>query len=343
MKKILLLIGIGIGIGIGLALWQIQSSRLHLEEQSRFMMGTYVTIQAAGPGEVVSAAIDLAFERMGEIEIKFNALNPKSPLYAFNHQGAPVRDREVLDLIYVALEVSRDSQGAFDITVGPLIKLWRFSGDSPHPPEEEEIKEALENIGYEHLVFTKEGLKADKKDVSIGLGGIAKGYAVARAAETLRAEGITSALIDAGGDIYALGRKDREQWKVGIQHPRRRGLLGYLKVSDMAVMGSGDYERFFIKEGRRYHHILDPRTGYPAEDLTSVTVIYPDAAIADAWATAFFVLGPKKTLEMVEKISDMEVVMVTSEEEILYSSGLKKILNLFPSRLSQVKGVPFES
>lgn len=320
-----------IGLGIGLAFWRIQNSRsLHLEVQSRLMMGTYVTIQAAGPKETVSRAIDLAFERVSEIEVKFNALNPESPLYAFNNQGTPIRDREILGLIRVALEVSHASSGAFDITVYPLIKLWKFYGDSPHLPSEQEIKDCLERIGYEHLVFTNGGLKTDKESISIDLGAIAKGYAVSEAVEVLKAEGVTSALIDAGGDIYALGKKDRKPWKVGIQQPRGEGLLGHLEVTDMAVMGSGDYEKFFIKEGQRYHHIFNPKTGYPAEGLSGITIIHPDPIMADAWATALFVLGSERGLEIVERIPAMETIMVTAQGKILYSSGLKKIFKPVP-------------
>ena len=150
------------------------------------------------------------------------------------------------------------------------------------------------------------------------------------AANDLKTKGVTSALIDAGGDVYALGKKGRDFWKIGIRDPRRDDILGYLEVEDLAVMGSGDYEKFFIEKGKRYHHIFDPNTGYPAEGLTGSTLIHRDPMLADAWNTAIFVLGPKRGLELVEKIPGMETMMVKSSGEIVYSSGLKDALQAMP-------------
>ncbi len=302
----------------------------NLEKGTSFMMGTYVTIYAAGPKETASRAIDLAFARMREVDEKFNPANAKSPLHAFNNKGVPISDEEVLLVVRKALEVGRESGGAFDITVFPLTLLWGFDTENPHLPSEPQIKEGLKRVGYEHLLLGDEKLEKDMEGTAINLGGIAKGYAVGQAVEVLKAEGVTSALIDAGGDVYALGSKKGAPWKVGIRKPRGEGLLGYLEVKDTAVMGSGDYERFFMKDGRRYHHILDPATGYPAEGLAAVFVIYPDPMMADAWATALFVTGPEKGLEIVEKIPGMEIIMVTTSGEKLYSSGLRNALKVVP-------------
>jgi thiamine biosynthesis lipoprotein len=211
------------------------------------------------------------------------------------------------------------------------VELWGFYGDSSHLPQDEEIKDCLSKIGYKYLTTIKnEKLERSKENISIDLGGIAKGYSVSQAAKALKAEGVTSALIDAGGDVYALGKKGGKFWNVGIRSPRGEDLLGYVEVEDLAVMGSGDYERFFIKDGKRYHHILSPKSGYPAEGLSGITVIYTDPIIADAWATALFVLGPEKGPEIVEKIPGMETIMVTTSGKILYSSGLKNALKVIP-------------
>jgi thiamine biosynthesis lipoprotein len=303
-KKVRLTLIVLAVVFVGLLAVRIYNSRrFHLEKQARFMMDTYVTIYAVGPKKVTSRAIDLALDRMQEVDTKFNILNPKSPLYAFNRQGVPISDQEILDVVRLALEVSHDSGGAFDITISPLIELWGFYGDSPNLPQEQEIRECLNKIGYRHLNIEDGRLERTKEDMGIDLGGIAKGYSVSQAAkvlkaegatsalidaggDVLKAEGATSALIDAGGDVYALGKKGRKFWNVGIRSPRGEDLLGYVEVEDLAVMGSGDYERFFIEDGKRFHHILDPKTGYPAEGLSGITVIYPDPIIADAWATA---------------------------------------------------------
>ncbi len=320
-KIALILIAVVIIVSLGIRIYN--SYRFHLEKQTRFMMDTYVTLYAVGPEKITSRAIDLALDRMQEVDEKFNALNPESPIYAFNHRNVPIADEEILNVIRYALKVSATSGGAFDITIAPLVKLWGFYGDSPRLPRAKEIEDTLSKIGYKYLLFRDGKLDKTKADIAIDLGGIAKGYGVLQASKVLLEEGVASALIDAGGDVYALGKKGRKFWKVGIRNPRGEELLGYVEVEDLAVMGSGDYERFFIKDSRRFHHILDPRTGYPAQDLSGVTLIHPDPMVADAWCTALFVLGPGKGLEIIDKISDMEAILITTEGEKLYSSGLK--------------------
>ncbi len=300
--------------------------RFHVEKQTRFMMSTYVTVHAVGPQRVTAPAINLAFDRMQELETKLNHLNPKSPLYAFNHEGTPITDPEILEVVNLALEVARNSDGAFDITVEPLIEVWGFYGESPHLPTREEIKTSLEKVGYRSLVCSESALVKTRKDVRIDLGGIAKGYIVREAAKILRQQGVTSALIDAGGDVYALGKRGGDLWKVGIRSPRGEALLGYVEVEDLAVMGSGDYERFFMENGKRYHHIFDPKTGYSTEGVTGATLIHADPVLANAWSKPIFVLGPERGMQLVQKIPGMEAVVVTTSGEILYSSGLKHAL-----------------
>lgn len=322
------LVGILLLAALGVRIYN--THRFHLEKQTRFMMDTFVTIYAVGPETVTSRAIDLALDRMQEVDTKFNMLNPQSLLYAFNHKGVPISDPEILDVVRTALQVGDESDGAFDITVAPLIELWGFYGDSPHVPKKQEIEDCLTDIGYKYLTIRDGKLEKSNERVRIDLGGIAKGYAIREGAKVLKEGGVTSALIDAGGDVYALGRKGRKPWNVGIKNPRGEDLLGYVEVEDLAVLGSGDYERCFFNEGKRYHHIFNPKTGYPAEGLTGITLIYPDPMVADAWNTALFVLGPEKGLEVLEKMPGMETIMVTTSGEILYSSGFKDQLKALP-------------
>lgn len=300
--------------------------RFHLEKQIRFMMDTYVTVYTIGPKAKALPAINAALDRMQAVDAKFNSRNPGSPVYAFNARNVPITDREILDVVTLALQIAKDTDGAFDITVEPLIELWGFYGDSPRLPRPEEIQNCLKQVGYSNLVLSDTQLKKKKADVKIDLGAIAKGYAIGQAAKVLRDQGVTSALIDAGGDIYALGTKASELWKVGIRNPRGDKILGYLEVQDLAVMGSGDYERFFEREGKRYHHIFDPKTGYPAAGLIGTTLVHPDPTVADGWNTAIFVLGPEKGLDLVEKIPGMEALMVTTSGKVVYSSGLAHAL-----------------
>lgn len=318
-------------IAVFAALWGIRSYnsyRFHVEKETRFMMDTYVTLYAIGPQKITSKAINLALARMQEIDTKFNHLNPKSPIYAFNKSGEPITDPEILNLLQVAFEVSKKSDGAFDITVEPLVELWGFYGKSYYVPKDEEIKDCLSKVGYQHLALNNGKLEKDNPDTKIDLGGIAKGYALVEAVRVLKAQGITSALIDAGGDVYALGKRGKKLWKVGIKDPRQEGVLGYVEVEDLAVLGSGDYERFFIQDDKRYHHIFNPKTGYPTEGVMSVTLIYSNPVVAQAWTKVPFVLGPKKGLELLEKISGMEAIIITASGEKLFSSGLKHSLNV---------------
>ncbi len=224
---------------------QYNRYRFHVEKQTRFMMNTYVTVYAIGPRTKTLAPTNAALDRMQAVDAKFSSRNPDSPVYNFNLNNVPISDREILDVVALALQIAKDSDGAFDITVAPLIELWGFYGDAPKLPARTAVIRCLNQVGYTNLILTDTELRKKDVDVKIDLGAIAKGYAVAQAAKVLRDRGLTSALIDAGGDIYALGKKANQLWKVGVRMPRGDDILGYLEVEDLAVMGSGDYERFF--------------------------------------------------------------------------------------------------
>lgn len=304
--------------------------RFHLEKETRFMMDTVVTIYAVGPKDKTSRAMDLAFDRMAEVNAKFSAFNPEGPVYAFNHQGTAISDPEILAVVRHALDVSRKTGGAFDITVSPLIELWGFYSGHTRLPDEAEIRACLDRVGYTYLHVKDGRLEKSRPDVRIDLGAIAKGYNIGQAVEVLKENGVTSALVDAGGDVYALGKKGRQSWHVGIKGPRETRILGYVDAENLAVVGSGDYERYFTLNEKRYHHIFDPRTGYPADGVSSITLIAPDPMAADAWATALFVLGPEKGLAAAEGMPGLEVLMVTTGGDKILSSGLRGQLKQLP-------------
>jgi thiamine biosynthesis lipoprotein len=327
MKKINIFLAVILVLMLGA--WSIRSYNLgkhRLAQQTRFLMDTYVTVYAAAPKKEALVAINRAFERMKEASTKFNAYDIQSPLYLFNQKNVPISDPEVLKVIRAALDVSEKTDGAFDITVMPLTRLWGFSAASgpPRLPLPDEIKEALKNVGFRHLSFKDGKLVKDQENIQIGLGAIAKGYVVGEAIKVLKDSGITSAIVVAGGDVYALGKNRSGFWKVGIKNPRGDEPLGYLEVEDRAVMGSGDYERSFIKDNKRYHHIFDPRTGYPALRCQGTFVIYPDPILADAWATALFVMGPEAGSKIIEQMPDMESLVVTANGDIITSEGFPR-------------------
>ncbi|MDP7421864.1 MAG: FAD:protein FMN transferase [bacterium] len=327
-KRALIVLSIILLAGGGFFLYRKHSSR-PVQKRMRFIMDTYCTIQVPGGKEVVPA-INKALDRMQEVDAKFNAQDEESPIAEFNQKAIPVSDKEIVNMVRAALQISDRSGGAFDITVGPLLKLWGFYTDTTRVPAEDEIETVLERLGYRYLEIKEGYLVKRKSGVQIDLGGIAKGYAIREAVRVLKNEGITSALIDAGGDIYAHGQVYGVPWRIGIRNPLGEGVLGVLDMSDLSVATSGSYERFFEQDGIRYHHLLDPKTGYPAGELIGVTVVCKDPMLADAWATALFVMGPEKGMELVETAGMAQVIMVTDEEELLCSSGLTRIFHEFP-------------
>jgi thiamine biosynthesis lipoprotein len=194
-----------------------------------------------------------------------------------------------LGLYRKAYEVYLHSDGAFDLTVAPLSRLWGFLNGQPHLPSSREIKKILPLIGMDKIKIENNRLFLGQGQ-QLDWGGIAKGYGVDLASCRVRALGVTRGFINAGGDLYCWGRNPEDtQWKIGIKHPRRNGFLGVLAISDLAATTTGDYQRYFIHQGKRYHHVFDPHTGYPAQGKTSVTVVGPEASLCDALSTALFV------------------------------------------------------
>lgn len=326
MKKY---IGIIFILVIGICVFYFVSKNeadLPMQKRTRYLMDTYCTIQI--PGNVkVTGIIDKALDKVEEINKKFNMLNPESPLYDFNNNNIPIKDKELVDLIKIALEVSKKSEGAFDITVTPLVRLWGFYGDIPKDPkipQKSEIKKCLKKVGYKNLIIKDDMVTKINKDIEIDLGAIAKGYAVGECLKILKDAGVKSAIIDLGHDIYALGKLNGKSWRVGINNPRGKGVIGVFEISDLSVVTSGDYERFFEKNGIKYNHIINPKNGYPAKEIISSTIITPDATMADALSTAVFVLGKDEGLKMIEKIPKTEAVIITGTGEVLCSLGLKE-------------------
>lgn len=241
-------------------------------------------------------------------------------------QGDVEFAEEDRDLLRRAVQLSKRTDGAFDITIGLLEQVWGFKGNNPHLPREEEIAEALARTGYEHLRILEGEVHLDK-GFMVDFGGISKGYAVDRVVEVLKGKGIRSGLVDAGGDLRVFGEKpEGTPWTIGIKHPQEQGaLLGTFKIDSGAVATSGNYERAFTEQGISYHHIIDPGTGYPATGCVSVTVWADDAVTADAFATAVFVLGPERGLKLVESLPRIEAVIVFEKNEkmeIVTSEGI---------------------
>jgi thiamine biosynthesis lipoprotein ApbE len=285
-----------------------------LFKETRLVMGTYAEVSVYDTDkEKAARAVDEALGEMERLDGLMSNYKPTSELSRINRDAplAPTGcDPELLGVIEDSLDYSRLSGGAFDITVEPLASMWGFYEGKVRVPETDEIEEILPAVSYKNIEIAA-GADGGSRLISfshpgtrIDLGGIGKGFAVDKAVDTLKRLEITSALVNLGGNIYALGHPPGvDAWKIGVQHPRDRDtLLGYLELKDKGVATSGDYERFVTINGKRYSHILDPRSGMPVGKVVSVTVIADTAMEADALSTAAFILGPEEGEDLLEDI-----------------------------------------
>ncbi len=299
-------------------------------KKSKTLMGTEMEITVVSADEKAAhKAIDAAFAEIRRIEELMSTYIPESQVSKINSAAGDkaVRvDKELLSLIKKSKEYAELTDGGFNIAVGPLIKLWKIA-EGENIPGSEEIKRAKEIINYKDIAVDekKSAVFLRKKGMAIDLGGIAKGYASDRAEIVLKKNGIVSGIVAVAGDINAFGKKaDGNKWRVGIQHPRKKdAFIGIIELEDEAVSTSGDYERFFIKDGKRYHHIIDPKTGKPADKCQSVTIVAKEATATDALSTGIFVIGLEKGMELIERLPDVEGIIIDAKGNISVSSGLK--------------------
>ncbi|MBN2241131.1 MAG: FAD:protein FMN transferase [Acidobacteria bacterium] len=295
-------------------------------KRTQVALGTFVDIEVRdSDSEKADLAIAAAFQEVQRIHREFSPFNKSGPLYLLNQSDedtVPV-SRELYDLLLACDAVHKKTEGAFDPAMEALFRVWRIWGEHPVVPSEEAVQAARTLSGW-NRVRLDEGLTITRPPgVEISFGAIAKGYAVDRMAEILREHGVQYALCNAGGEIRTLGGG----WVVGIQHPSiREGLVRKISLAGMAVATSGDYEQHHEEKGKRYHHILDPATGYPAEGSSSVTVIAPTCIEADAYATGIFVLGPERGMDLVNRTPGMEAMLIDKTGAVLYSEKFKDYL-----------------
>ena len=299
-------------------------------------MGTHLAFAAYTTPSVgakqVRDAFDAAISEIRRIETLMTTWRPDSEISKINAAAGKSAIRvsdETLAVIKDSIHTSAISEGTFDITFHTLHGLWKFDEDlDPHPPSERDIKARLPFVGYKNIVVddAKKTVMLAKEKTQIGLGGIAKGYAVDRAVAVLEQVGLTSFFVQAGGDLFARGKKpDGTDWQAGIRDPRgpENKWFAKLPLSDHAFSTAGDYERSYVVGGKRYHHIIDPRTGYPATACRSVTVWATRALVADEIDDAVFILGPKKGLELVESLEGVGAVIVDAKNNLWVSKRLQ--------------------
>ncbi len=320
-----------------------RNSALEKISKDIFVMDTMINITAYSQDpEKGREAVEHAageFQRINDLAGRFpgNHLpNPqKSDVWRVNEMAgiAPVSvSDDIMTMVERALYFAELSGGAFDITIGPVIDLWGIGSAKYHVPTEDELNQALSLIDYRKIVINRDAKTIFLPDqgMIMDLGGIAKGYATDLAVEKLRAGGIESALVNAGGNVFALGSKpDGSPWKIGLQDPRdSAGVAAVISVNDSAVISSGDYERYFEEKGVRYHHIIDPANGKPARGVMGTTVVTNNSMDGDILSTLMFVSGPEKGMALQNTLQSAEVVFITDEKEIIFSDGLDGFIEI---------------
>ena len=295
-------------------------------------MGTEVRISIWTEDEdKADRAIALAFDEINRIEKLMTTWDPKSEVSRINAAAGdhPVAvSDDTLEVIEMAQRSSQLSGGAFDITFEALHGLWKFDEDlEKKVPGRKELMQRLKLVDYRQVKVdrAKKTVFLAKKGMKIGLGGIAKGYAVDRAVAILRQNGFKDAIVQAGGDLMCAGSKGGQPWTAGVRDPRggRSDVFATLKLVDHAFSTAGDYERFFFLNGKRYHHIIDPKTGYPATRSRSVTIYAPTALLADAIDDAVFIIGWKKGLQLVDSIDDCGAIVVDDKGQVHVSKRIQ--------------------
>ncbi|MCA9551885.1 MAG: FAD:protein FMN transferase [Myxococcales bacterium] len=321
-----------------LALIAIAATPPPMYEHTAEIMTTRLVVKIALASEAerprAEAAVAAAKEELLRLDALLSEWKPDSPLGRLNE--APTKrvrlPKEALELLQRTLQWSARTGGAFDPTFASLWGLWRFSAeDAARIPTPKEAKARAALIDYTKVIIEGDEVHLGAPGMKLGLGGIAKGYAVDRVVALLRERGFANFFIKLGGELYLAGTRSDRPWVAGVQDPRdARASFAVLALKDSAFTTSGDYERYLIKDGVRYHHIIDPSTGYPARGARSVTIVAQRAEDADALSTSVFVMGPDKGMALVESLPGVEAIMVTGDGRVLLSSGLEGKVQLRP-------------
>jgi thiamine biosynthesis lipoprotein len=314
---------------------QPSTSSRHLVSRDRMAMGSILKLSAWTSDEPKAvAAFNDIFHEFDRLEDLMSVWRPNSDVVRMNQAAGdhpvPISD-DTRAVLLAARQASEWTNGKFDITFGALADIWKFDQDQDNTvPGADAIRARLPFVDY--TVVQVDGAAKTgfitKKGSRIHLGGVGKGYAVDKAIDLLRGRGFADFLIQSGGDMFVGGLNDGKPWRLGIKDPRGNGTFATLDLSDGTFSTSGDYERSFIKDGRRYHHLIDPDLGEPARGCRSVTIVASRATLADVLSTGVFIMGPKDGMALIEHLPDVEGVIVSSTNEVLVSSGLKGRIRL---------------
>lgn len=276
---------------------------------------------------LILLALTLSEDRIKELEALWSTTDANSDIYKVNQNGGARTEvsEETAEILQFALDMAEQTGGSFDPTISPVVTTWGFISGEYDIPTEDELTDLLQNVDYEKVLL-EENFVTLPDGMQLDLGAVGKGYTGDIIAELLKEQGVTSALLDIGGNIQMVGRKpDGSRWRLGIQNPFGEGSLGILESEDSAVVTSGNYERYFVGEdGKQYGHIIDPSTGYPAESgLASVSIMAKEGKLCDALSTAIYVMGLNGATEYWQENGNFEMLLITDEKEIYLTEGIK--------------------
>lgn len=325
-------------IAMGGLLWlSVENRAVTVDGGFRITMGTVAHILVVAQNQSqADAAIGAAFDKIYDIEHLMSDYDPNSQLSLVNREAfdRPVKvDDGLFEVLTAAKLYSCMSGGAFDVTVGPVVQLWRKAKDNGAAPSPEALAKAKEAVSYQNLVLDADNktVQFSKKGMFLDLGGIAKGYAIDKAIEILQAAGLKGGMVDIGGNLRCFGTpaNGKRHWLIGLQDPQNEdNILMKLNMDNMAVATSGDYRRFVVIDGQTHSHIINPATADSAQDLSSVTIIAPTAMQTDALSTAVTVMGDQKGLALIEKIDTTEAILISHGNETSFkkTSGVDKYI-----------------
>ena len=291
-------------------------------------MGTMVNLTIIGD-ENTPAVAEAVFNEISRIDRMMSSYKKQSDISKVNRGAYKYKvdvNRETLMMVKKAKKISDETEGSFDISFASIAHLWNYRKKDFVPPSRKTVLKYLPLVNYKNIKLfeDKPGIRFLEKGMKIGLGGIAKGYTIQRGIEVLKLKGISSGIVDCGGDLQVLGTKSGRKWKTGLRNPRNKKLLLIIDLDDMdSIATSGDYERFTSFKNKKYHHIINPRTGIPTETFASVSVISKDPVLSDAYATSIFVMGLNRTREFLKRHNKIKVVLVDLDNVLYISRSLK--------------------
>ncbi len=320
MNKIFIIIVLYLLVFVGC------SKNEDIVKRQTMSMGTIMEFQITGTDkDLANKAITEVIKEIEKLNQKYSTYKTNNYIYRINNAKTDTVhiDKETYNLILICDEAYKLTDGNFDAAIGNLIELIGFEKDNPHIPDSIAIANAVKKTGWKNIKLLSDSVLYKPNNIKLSFNAMLPGYAADIAKSIFDNYGIKKYLINTGGEIYGAGKN----WSVGIQHPRKKNaLLGKLIIDGKGVATSGDYERFFKVNGKRLSHIIDPLTGYPIDRCEAVTIIANNATVADYLSTGVFVAGPEKGLEIIEKIKDVEGVIVDTKGNIIMSSGIKKYL-----------------